>query len=151
MNTISGVLGFLSALGLGLMAGALLAEGGILVPFWRSATAEEFFEWYRRCASLLQKFFGRLEIAATLLAIAAAAFASLAHGIGPSALHIASALGAVAVLGVFPIYFQMANSSFAAGTIEASRLAGELRRWSRWHWGRTIIAAAAFSAAVGAL
>jgi len=62
----------------------------------------------------------------------------------------ASALLAVVVLAAFPLYFQRVNDSFAAG-IAADRVDAELRRWSSWHWARTIVATAAFSAAVVAL
>ena len=151
MDTVSQALAHLSAVGLGLMAGALLAEGGILVPFWRSATAEAFLAWYRRYASLLQVFFGRLEVAATLVAVAAATSGLVTRGADASILLVGSALGAIAVLAVFPIYFQKANAGFAAGTIPPGRLADELRRWSRWHWGRTFIAITAFAVALGGL
>jgi hypothetical protein len=85
-----------------------------------------------------------------LLAIAAAALGWLHRGAGRHLLLV-SALLSVAVLAVFPLYFQRANASFAAGTIAASDVAGELRRWSAWHWGRTAIAIAAFLAAAVAM
>ena len=55
------------------------------------------------------------------------------------------------MLAVFPLYFQRANASYAAGTIAAGDVAGELRRWSAWHWGRTAIAIAAFLSAAVAI
>jgi len=48
------------------------------------------------------------------------------------------------VLAAFPLYFERVNGSFAAGTIAPVRVPEELRRWSSWHWVRTIIATAAF-------
>jgi hypothetical protein len=52
---------------------------------------------------------------------------------------------------MFPIYFQKANTSFAAGTIAEGDVAEELRRWAAWHWGRTFIAITAFVLAVIAM
>jgi len=144
MEAIASVTGLFASVALGLMAGALLAEGAILVRFWRSMQPEAFLGWYKEHAALLQKFFGPLEVAAAVLTIVAATLSR-------SSLLIVSALLAVAVLAVFPLYFQRANTSFAKGTIAATRVAEELRRWAAWHWSRTVMAVAAFLAAVVAV
>jgi hypothetical protein len=46
MNLVSEVARFLSAASLGIFAGAMLTEGLVLVPYWRSLTPAEFFGWY---------------------------------------------------------------------------------------------------------
>jgi hypothetical protein len=127
-----------------------VAEGAVLVPFWRSLRPEAFLAWYAAHAGLLLRFFGPLEVAGAALAIAALVLRWLA-GAGGLALLGASALLAVAVLAAFPLYFQRTNASFAAGTLAPDRVAGELRRWAAWHWARCGIAAGAFAAAVLAL
>ncbi|SRR5229473_3573398 len=134
MEAIARAAALLATTALGLSAGALLPEGAILVPFWRSLQPESFLSWYRQHASLLQKFFGQVEVAAAFLAPAAAGLSWLHRGAGRHLL-IVSALLSAAMLAVFPLYFQRANASFAAGTIAAGDVAGELRRWSAWHWG----------------
>ena len=141
---------FLAAIALGLSAGALLAEGAVLVPFWRSQQPESFLAWYREHAALLLRFFGPLEVVATVIAILAAQLAWIS-GRGGAYLVIVSALLAVAVLASFPLYFQRANASFAAGTIAVDQVAQELRHWALWHWARTAIATASFILAVLAL
>ena len=150
METIALSIAGLATVALGLMSGALVAEGAILVPFWRSSPSEQFLAWYKKHASLLQGFFGPLEIAATLVTITAAALCWIAGREG-GALLTASALLCVAVLAVFPLYFQRANSGFAAGTTPPDRVAEELRRWSAWHRARTVMSLAAFGAAVVAV
>jgi hypothetical protein len=150
MEAIMSAFALLAAVALGLTAGALLAEGAILVPFWRSLQPASFLSWYKEYAALLQKFFGLLEVAAAVLTIAAATMNWGSQGVG-SRLLVVSALLAVAVLGVFPLYFQRVNAGFAAGAIAADRVTEELRRWSSWHWLRTIMATAAFISAVAAL
>ena len=131
---------------LGLTAGALLAEGAVLVPFWRSVPPERFLAWYKDNAARLQNFFGPLEIAAALLIFAAAGLAWVRQADG-RLLLTASAMLTLAVLAVFPLYFQRANTSFATGTIAAGQVPAELRRWGAWHWVRTVLAAAAFACA----
>ena len=137
----------LAAITLGLMAGALVAEGALLVPFWRSLHPVDFLAWYRQHAALLQGFFGPLEVAAAVLTIAAAGLDWIDQGRGRYWLGGSALLG-IAVLAVFPIYFQRANTSFRTGAIATDRVKDELQRWSRWHWGRTVLAVSAFGTAV---
>jgi hypothetical protein len=58
MEILARAAALLATTALGLSAGALLTEGAILVPFWRSLQPESFLGWYRQHAGLLQKFFG---------------------------------------------------------------------------------------------
>jgi hypothetical protein len=135
---------------LGLSAGAVLAEGAVLVPYWRSLPPASFLAWYRDNGKLLLRFFGPLEVVAAVLTMLAA-FMSWTPG-NPAALPLKiSSLLAVLVLAAFPMYFQRVNASFADGTIEADEVAEELRRWSRWHWARVAVATAAFVAAASAM
>ena len=150
MEAIAIASALLAAVALGLTAGALLVEGAILVPFWRSLQPAFFLGWYKEHAGLLLNFFGPLEVAAAVLTIAAAALNWGSQAVS-SRLLVVSAVLAVAVLAVFPLYFQRVNASFAAGTIGVDRVTEELRRWSSWHWVRTIIATAAFISAIAAL
>src|SRR5229473_2010591 len=122
MEAIARAAALLATTALGLSAGALLPEGAILVPFWRSLQPESFLSWYRQHASLLQKFVGQVEVAAAFLAPAAAGMSWLHRGTGRHLL-VVSALLSAAVLAVFPLYFQRANASFAAGTITAGDVA----------------------------
>ena len=150
MGVITGLSALLAAAALGLTAGALLAEGAILVVFWRSLPPASFLGWYKEHAALLQRFFGALEVAAAALTMLAAALSWVATDVSRHLLGV-SALLSVAVLAVFPLYFQRVNAGFAAGTIAAEHVAGELRRWRSWHWIRTVIATGAFLFAMVAL
>ena len=149
-GSLSETLIVVAAVGLGLSAGALLAEGAVLVPFWKSLEPPAFLAWYRRHASLLLRFFGPLEVVPTALVIAATA-AALATGRSDSGLLVVASVLAVAVLGSFPLYFRGANQSFEDGSLGAENVAAELRRWSSWHWARTGVAIAAFFASLLAL
>jgi hypothetical protein len=132
---------------LGLSAGAMLAEGAVMVPHWRSLPPPDFLGWYAANAARLLRFFGSLEIAAVVFALAAAAVPR-APGRGRLAL---AGLLAFAVLVPFPLYFQAVNASFADGTIAHDALPGELGRWAAWHWGRTALGVGAFVAGLLAL
>jgi len=132
--------GYLAAIALGLAAGAVLAEGAVLVPWWRSQPPEAFLAWYAANATRLFAFFGTLEIVATILVVLAAVLVR-------SRFFVASALLTVGVLAVFPLYFQDVNASFEQATIAPAAVPAELGRWASWHWLRTAMATAAFAAA----
>jgi hypothetical protein len=128
---------------LGLAAGAMAAEGAILVPFWRAMPPQAFLAWYREHAQALIRFYAPIEVGAGVTTIAAAVSSWLAGG-AASVLWIAAALAIFGVLLAFPIYFQRVNASFADGTIAVGGLPAELRRWSAWHWARVALGTAAF-------
>jgi len=147
MEVMANALTVLTTIALGLSAGALVIEGAVLIPSWRSLQPDRFLAWYREHARLLFKFFGPLEIIAAGLAVATLALSWVARA-AATQLLILSAFLAVAVLAAFPLYFQKVNASFAAGAIVPDRVPGELRRYSRWHWARTVLAVGAFVSAV---
>jgi hypothetical protein len=130
----------------GVSAGALLAEGAVLIRSWRSMAPERFLAWYRENAVLLVRFYGTLEI----VALASVALAVVTTWLGGDPawrpLAVATFL-TVLVLGVFPLYFQRVNASFAAGTIPVADVGPELRRYAAWHWVRVMLAVAAFATA----
>lgn len=139
-----------AVIALGLSAGAMLAEGAILVPYWRSLPATAFLAWYRDNAMRLVDFFGPLEVAAALLPLAAAGLYRISRR-ARAGLLVISAVLAVSVLAAYPMYFRDVNASFAAGTIAVDAVADELARWAAWHWMRIAIGIAAFMAALVAV
>jgi len=137
----------LSTVVLGLMAGALLAEAAVLVPFWQGLSPQSFLTWYRTNAGYLMRFFAPLEIVAALLALLVASVTWISTGAAPLLLN-ASSFFSLLVLAAFPFYFKKANLSFAEATIEPDDVGAELRRWAHWHWTRVALATAAFLCAV---
>ncbi len=136
-----------SAVALGISAGAMFTEAAFFAPWWRALPVSEFLDWFAANAQRLTDFYGPLEVAAALLAIAAAALARARRQPGSGWLIAAAAL-AVAVLLLFPLYFQSANASFATGAIAEGDVAAALARWSAWQWLRTAIGVAAHVAAL---
>ena len=136
-----------AVIALGLFAGAMLTEGGVLVPYWRSLPAEQFFTWYAENDERLLAFFSPLTIVAALLAIAAAA-ASLWTAHRGRWFFVVAAVLMVGIVLMFPLYFQGANASFSAASLAPDPLAAELTRWGSLHWVRTALAFVAFALAV---
>lgn len=132
---------------LGLMAGALLVEGAVLVPFWRSLPPDAFLRWYRDNGGLLLRFFGPLEVVAVLVTAVAALVSWYAEAPTTVPLVIAALL-ALTIVAMFPLYFKIVNESFAAGTVALEHVPRELTRWASWHWVRVALATAAFLLAI---
>jgi hypothetical protein len=143
VTSLGSAAGVLATLALGVAAGAMLAEGAVLVPWWRSMPPEAFLRWYADNARRLLEFYGPLEIVSATLTLLAAVL----HGPGRR-WFVGAALLALAVLASFPIYFRDVNASFETGAIGIDRVAGELGRWAAWHWGRTMFGLLAFALAL---
>jgi hypothetical protein len=143
VTSLGSAAGVLATLALGVAAGAMLAEGAVLVPWWRSMPPEAFLRWYADNARRLLEFYGPLEIVSATLTLLAAVL----HGPGRR-WFVGAALLALAVLAAFPIYFRDVNASFETGAIGVDRVRGELGRWAAWHWGRTMLGVVAFALAL---
>ena len=130
----------LATVALGLAAGALLAEAAVIIPWWRTLPADAFLAWYAANTSRLFQFYGTLEMVAAVLVLVAAVLVRDRYSV------IALVLS-LAVLAMFPLYFQRANASFESATVAAAELPAVLARYEAWHWLRTLIGIAAFTAA----
>jgi hypothetical protein len=150
MADVCFALQILSAAAWGIFAGAQLAEGFLLVPYWQTLTPAAFHVWYAANDRRLVAFFGPLTIAVTLVPLALAVAATLsAHPVRGVAV-LCAAIG-IAVIGGFFAYFKEANARFSAASVAAADLPTELARWARWHWARTMLACLAFAAMLSSL
>lgn len=136
-----------AAAALGVYVGAMLTEGFVLVPYWRSLPPEEFLRWYAANAERLVGFFGPVTAAATLLALAAAGLAFWQGHPGRFAAGLAAAIMVALIVGFF-VYFEPANERFAQATVAAADVPAELVTWAAWHHARTALAAVAFAASL---
>ena len=140
------MLAYLAALLLGLLAGAMLLIGVVLVPFWSALPPVEFRSWFARHAGRI----GALMIPLGAAALVAAAGAWLTVPGGWRALAAAAAAGVVAVT---LLVNEPANRRFAAPTYYMSDAdtVALLGRWRRFHWLRVALGLVGFVAALRAL
>jgi hypothetical protein len=143
------VLAVAAAALLGLLAGALLAEGALLVPYWRTLTPEQFYALHPTYGPRLYRFYAPLTMAAPLAALLSAGGATFVHS------HVAAAWGAallaLALVACYGLYFQRANDAFSRHAVPPDELAPELARWAAWHRARVVIAILAFLSSLLAL
>lgn len=133
-----------SAASLGLFAGAMLTEGFVLVPWWRSLPATDFFTWYAANDRRLMSFFGPVTAVAAVLTLAAA-LVSVSAGVPGRWQAAAAAALMLGCVVVFFAWFEQANASFAAASVPVSELPKALARWAAWHHTRTLVALVALA------
>ena len=150
MDSVAHVLLLLSLAGVGVFVGAMVTEGAVLVPYWRTLSAPAFFAWYAANDKRLMGFFAPVTTAALAGAMVAAlaAFVAGHPGRWPALVAALLLLGAAAM---FPLYFQGVNARFSAAAIAADELPAALAAWAAWHRVRMAISGAALAAAVGAV
>jgi hypothetical protein len=147
MHLLGEPLALLAVASLGIFLGAMLTEGLVLVPYWRSLPAEVFYSWYGANDKRLVGFFGPLTSLAALSALAAAGISLWTTHLGRWYAVVAAAC-ALVVVSMFFVYFERANASFSLGKMPANELRVELDRWAAWHWVRSGFSLAALTAAV---
>jgi hypothetical protein len=147
MPAVFDLLRHLSVAALGIFAGAMLTEGGVLVPFWRALGPEEFLRWYAANGGRLLAFFSPVTSVSAVLGVLAA-LGSFWEGHPGRWYALAAALLVLLAVASFFVYFEQANASFAAGTIAVDAVPAELARWSTWHGARTVLSLLALVAAL---
>ncbi len=150
MAFVADLLRHLAAAALGVYLGAMLTEGWVLVPYWRSLPPADFLRWYAENDRRLVGYFGPVTTVAGLSALAAAAI-SLWQGHPGRWPAVVAAVSMVVAVAAYSVYFERANASFAAATIAVEDVAAELARWSAWHTARTVIAGVGLAAALAAV
>lgn len=115
--------------------GAQITEGILLVPYWQSLSAEEFYVYYAAFGPLIGRFYTILTIAAAIIPVIVAVRYFMKKRDG-AIYAVLSAIFAVLIILSFYVYFKGANEQFYARAFNEMDLGKELVTWSYWHWGR---------------
>ena len=140
---IATILLLLSCVLLGIFLGAQITEAVLLVPYWKTMEANDFFELHQTYGKKIHQFFAPLTIAATIIPIMSAGYIALFQGKG-MILLVLMGFSVLAFFSTFFLYFKEANRSFADRSLSNDNLLAELIRWERWHWGRIVFEFVAF-------
>lgn len=138
------ILLLLSTFMLGIFLGTQIAEAALIVPYWKGLSADVFFVFYKIYGKKIHQFYAPLTIAATILPIATLAY-SLFDKSKADLLMWLMTVFAVLFFATFFLYFKETNISFTERSISNEALPKELITWGKWHWGRIVCEAIAFS------
>lgn len=128
---------------LGIFLGAQVAEALLIVPYWKSMTADQFYTFYKRFGGAIHRFFAPLTIASTVLPIILLVLGVLTAD-KRIALLIALVFCVMIFFGTFFVFFKTANRRFKEENIKPTELVAALKVWGRWHWFRVSFESIAF-------
>ena len=146
----SRALAVLSAVLVGLLAGAMVLIEVVLVPFWRGLPPAEFRAWFTAHADRIRSLMVPLGAGAGGVAVASAV-AALAEGREGVPAALVAAAGSVGVVGITVTVNEPANHAFTSGALTDDATSALLARWARWHHVRVGLGLAATVAAALAL
>lgn len=150
MNTACNLTQLFSVACLGVFAGAMLTEGFVLVPYWRSLAPADFFAWYAANDARLLAFFSPVT-SITAVVVMATAVVSLRTGHPARLATVIACASILAAVAMFFVYFESANASFSAASVAPADLPAELSRWAAWHSVRTVLSLVALVCAMWTL
>ncbi len=141
------ILARLTALVLGLLAGAMLTILVVLVPFWTAAPPAEFRAWFAANAPRIRALMVPLGVAGGLGVIA-----TVVATRGARAWPLAAAACALGVIAITVLVNEPANARFVDPSALAEReVPALLAHWVRWHRVRVVLGVAGFYASLRAL
>ena len=136
----------IGVLPVGLLAGSLVLEGALLVPYWRTLQVPEFVHLHAAFGPRLFRFFAPLTTVA-ILSLWVPLLTEWFRGAEGTGWTWAAAVGGLAVLAFYFLFFQSANLRFSQAGLTAADLRVQLKRWALVHHARTIVALLTFAAA----
>lgn len=141
----------LSALALGLLAGAMVFIALAVAPFWQSLPPAEFRAWFAANAPRIARVMFPLGGVAAAASIAAWFVERRASGTRTASLALAAACSAGLLL-ITLLVNEPANQRFAAPNgLSDPETTALLARWVRWHGARVALGLVAFGATLRAL
>jgi len=131
------ILSYLSVVIFSIFIGSQITEGMLLVPYWQSLSASDFYYYYNQFGSSIDSFYRFLTITAALIPIVLSIYCWVTKS---SALRFAliSAIFAIFFVSFFFLYFKDTNQMFYQAAFSDTELQRELVSFSYWHWGRVV-------------
>ena len=113
-----------------IFVGSQITEGVLLVPYWQSLSASDFYSFYQQFGPLINQFYTVLTIAAVLIPVVVSVYFKW---INSNALYLAliSSFFAILVIACFYIYFKDTNALFFQAGLSDVELEKELVKWGR--------------------
>ena len=138
----------MTAVLIGLLAGAMLLIAVAVVPFWRSLPPDEFRRWFFAHSRRIGRMMIPLGGSTALLSIAAL----VASGSGARRWSFGAALAATAIGAITLLVNEPANERFAAtNDLTDTETVALLQRWVTFHWIRVALGIAGLACAVEAV
>lgn len=121
----------------GIFVGSQLTEGILFVPYWKSLSTADFYQYYATFGPGIIRFYSILTTIAVLIPISTSVYCFFKKSQALKYSLVATFF-ALLILGSFYIYFKDVNQQFFESAFNADQLKAELNTWERWHWLRVL-------------
>ncbi len=132
------VLAYFSIAIFAIFLGSQITEGALLVPYWKTLSAPEFYHYYFEFGKTIGSFYTVLTLIAALIPVFVCMYCYLKKSAGLRYSIIATFF-TFSFIAVFYIYFKGVNQQFYNATFNAIQLKSELNTWGNWHWFRVFL------------
>ncbi len=131
------ILGFFLIAFFAVFLGSQITEGFLLVPYWKTLPASDFYNYYIQFGPIINQFYTFLTLFAALIPLSTSIYCFFRR---PDVLKysLISIFWALVFIAPFYIYFKGINQKFYDAAFNVEQLKSELKIWSYWHWGRVI-------------
>lgn len=118
--------------------GSQITEGALLVPYWKSLTALDFYTYYADFGPKIGRFYTLLTIAAVLipLGVSVYCFAKKSKAL---VYALTATIFALLIILLFYVYFKGVNQQFYQAAFTNDELHNVLLKWEFCHWARVVI------------
>ncbi len=131
------ILFFLSIIIFSIFLGSQITEGLLLVPYWKSLSKTEFYEYYSKFGPLIGRFYTILTIIATLIPISISVYCFF-NKLRALKYSAVSSFFAFLIITIFYIYFKGTNQQFYGASFDVNQLKSVLKGWEFMHWLRVL-------------
>ncbi|MEM6768522.1 MAG: hypothetical protein AAF655_26520 [Bacteroidota bacterium] len=125
---------FLSVAIFSIFIGSQITEGVLLLPYWQSLSAADFYSYYSKFGTSIGRFYTVLTITAALTPLIISVYCRKIRNSKALVFALVSSLFALLFVASFYIYFKGANELFFQATLSEDALATELITWGYLHW-----------------
>lgn len=121
-----------------LFLGSQITEGCLLLPYWKTLSTTEFYEYYAQHGERIGRFYTILTVIAALIPLGTSIYCFFKK---KQALRnsLISLFFTFSFIAVFYIYAKDANQQFYDASFSDAQLISELVIWGYWHWSRVFL------------
>lgn len=132
------ILLFFSVAVFSIFLGSQITEGFLLVPYWKTLSKTDFYEYHSKFGPIISEFYTVLTVIAVLIPLSISVYCLLkkSHALKYS---VISSFFAFLIIIIFYAYFKNTNQQFHENAFNASKLKLVLETWGYWHWVRVVL------------
>jgi len=120
-----------------LFLGSQLTEAALLVPYWKTLSGADFYNYYTAFGPFIGRYYTILTITAALIPVGVSMYCAF-HRSRALTYAIVSTFFTLLVIALFYFYFKETNHQFAEAPLSTEQLHAELITWGNWHWLRVL-------------